>query len=382
MDERIDVLVVGAGVVGLAVARELARAGQSVVVAERHDAIGTEVSARNSEVIHAGLYYPTGSWRARLCVAGRDALYAFCARHGVGHRRTGKLIVAAEAGDLDALDGIVRTAMASGVENLERLDGPAARARAPGLRAAGALWSPSTGIVNSHGLMLALQGEAEAHSATIALRCPALAIAPQAGGFRVTLGEGQGTFALAAGAVVNAAGLGAPALAARIEGLAARHVPRLHLARGSYFSLAGRAPFDTLVYPVPEPGGLGIHLTLDLAGRARFGPDVEWIDGIDYRVDAARAERFADAIRRYWPGLPDGTLQPDYSGIRPRLTGPGEPAADFVIQDDAVHGLKGLVNLFGIESPGLTAALAIAADVAGRLGVGPRFGEASFLAAG
>lgn len=380
MGEQIDVLVVGAGVVGLAVARALARAGQDVVVAERHDAVGTEVSARNSEVIHAGIYYPAGSLRARLCTAGRDALYAFCSSHGVGHRRTGKLIVAAEESDLPALDAIARTGRANGVTDLERLDAAATRARAPALRTAGAVWSPSTGIVDSHGLMLSLQGAAEALGATVALRAPVTAIAPQGKGYRVQLDNGGETYELSAGVVVNAAGLGAPAVAAAIDGLDACHVPRHHFAKGSYFTLAGRSPFDTLVYPIPEAGGLGIHLTLDIGGQARFGPDVEWVDDIDYAVDAARASAFYTAIRRYWPGLPDGALAPGYSGIRPRIAAPGEPAADFVIQGVETHGMQGLVNLFGIESPGLTASLAIAAEVAGRLGLGPRLDEAGFLA--
>jgi len=381
MGERIDVLVVGAGVVGLAVARALARAGQDVLVAERHDAIGTEVSARNSEVIHAGIYYPPGSLRARLCTAGRDALYAFCASHGVGHRRTGKLIVAAEEADLPALDAIVQAGRANGVADLERIDAPAARARAPALRTAGAVWSPSTGIVDSHGLMLFLRGAAEALGATIALQAPVKAITPQDRGYRVQLDNGGEDYELSASIVINAAGLGAPAVATSIDGLDARHVPRHHLAKGSYFTLAGRSPFDTLVYPIPEAGGLGIHLTLDLAGQARFGPDVELVDHLDYAVDAARAAAFYAAIRRYWPGLPDGALVPGYSGIRPRITAPGEPAADFVIQGVETHGMQGLVNLFGIESPGLTASLAIAAEVTGRLGLGPCLGEAGFLAA-
>lgn len=381
MGEGIDVLVVGAGVVGLAVARALARAGQEVVVAERHNAIGTEVSARNSEVIHAGIYYPAGSLRAQLCTAGRDALYQFCSAYGVQHRRTGKLIVAAEETDLPALDGIAQAGVANGVRDLERLDARAAGARAPALRTAGAIWSPSTGIVDSHGLMLALRGDAEAHGAHVALRSPVTTIDPRGDGFRIALTDGGESHNLDARHVVNAAGLGAPAVAAATRGLDARHVPRHHLAKGSYFSLTGHSPFDTLVYPIPEPGGLGVHLTLDLGGRARFGPDVEWADHIDYAVDPRRAAAFYRAIRRYWPGLPDGALVPAYSGIRPRLTGRDEPAADFVIQDAETHGWQGLVNLFGIESPGLTASLAIAAEVTGRLGLGPRLGEAGFLAA-
>ncbi len=381
MAERIDVLVVGAGVVGLAVARALARAGQEVVVTERHDAIGTEASARNSEVIHAGIYYPAGSLRARLCTAGRDALYQFCTAYGVDHRRTGKLIVAAEDADLPVLDAIARAGAANGVADLQRLDARATQVRAPSLRTAGAVWSPSTGIVDSHGLMLALRGDAEAHGATFALRSPVTAIRPQGDGYRIAMADGGDGYEIDARRVVNAAGLGAAEVASATEGLHARHVPRHHIAKGSYFTLTGRSPFDTLVYPIPAAGGLGIHLTLDLGGQARFGPDVEWTDHVDYAVDPARAASFYRAIRRYWPGLPDGALVPAYSGFRPRIAGPGEPAADFVIQDADTHGLEGLVNLFGIESPGLTSALAIAAEVGGRLGLGPRLGAAGFLAA-
>jgi len=381
MDDRIDILVVGAGVVGLAVARIMARAGHSVVAAEQHSAIGTEVSARNSEVIHAGIYYPTGSLRAQLCIAGRNALYDLCTSRGIAHRRTGKLIVAADESDLPALDKIARSGAANGVVDLERLDSHEIRRRAPALRAVGAVWSPSTGIVDSHGLMLSLQGDAEAHGATIALRAPVKSITPQGEGYRVLLADGGEAYELSARYVVNAAGLGAPTVARAIQGLDARHVPCHHIAKGSYFTLTGRSPVDTLVYPIPEAGGLGIHLTLDLGGQARFGPDVEWMDHIDYAVDAARAAAFYAAIRRYWPGLPDGALVPGYSGIRPRITAPGEPAADFVIQGAETHGMQGLVNLFGIESPGLTASLAIAAEVTGRLGLGPRVGEAGFLAA-
>ena len=366
--DQVDAVVVGAGVVGLAVARALALRGLETVVLEGQTAIGTGISARNSEVIHAGLYYASGSLKARLCVEGRDALYAYCTERGVAHRRCGKLIVASSAAQRAQLDTLHRQALANGVDEVEALDGSAARRLEPALACVAALLSPCTGIVDSHGLMLALQGDLEQAGGVVAIASPVERIV--CGSPRHVV-EAAGT-ALAARIVVNAAGLHAPWLAQRSEGLAPAFRPTAHFAKGNYFSLAGRSPFSRLVYPLPEPGGLGIHLTLDLAGQARFGPDVEWTlpdaDGrFDYRVDAARAAGFEAAVRGYWPGLPAGALQPAYSGVRPKLAGPGEAAADFRIDGPAEHGIDGLVNLLGIESPGLTACLAIAAAVCQRL---------------
>ena len=370
--DSIDALVIGAGVVGLAVSRALAQRGLETIVLERANAIGTATSSRNSEVIHAGLYYSSGSLKARLCVQGRRQLYDFCESHGVAHRRCGKLLVASGAAQCAKLRQIEAQALANGVTDLQRLDGAQARALEPALAADAALLSPSTGIVDSHGLMLALQGDLERAGGAVALASPVESMA--CGGSRHVLQVGGAApLALAARVVVNAAGLWAPAVAARMEGLAASQVAIAHFAKGSYFSLSGPAPFSRLIYPVPQAAGLGVHLTLDLAGQARFGPDVEWLDvaspdAIDYRVDPARGEAFYADIRRYWPALPDGALQPAYSGVRPKLQGPSEPAKDFVLQGPAEHGIAGLVNLFGIESPGLTASLAIADEVLRRLG--------------
>ncbi len=369
VDAVADVVVVGAGVVGLAVARALALAGREVVVVERETAIGTGTSSRNSEVIHAGLYYPTGSLKARLCVRGREQLYDYCAAHGVAHRRCGKLIVATDDGQRDALRALQAQARANGVTDVQWLDRDAALAMEPALRAVAALHSPSTGIVDSHGLMLALQGDAESHGAMLAFGSPVLGGRVVAGGIELDVGGSVAT-TLHARTVVNAAGLDAPALASRLAGLDPAQVPRAYRCKGSYFALTGKAPFSRLVYPLHDAAGLGVHLTLDLAGQARFGPDTEWLpDGapLDYRVDPARGDAFCAAIRRYWPALPDGALQPAYSGIRPKIAGPGEPARDFVIAGPAEHGVPGLVNLFGIESPGLTACLAVADEVVVRL---------------
>ena len=341
-----------------------------MVVVERETAIGTGTSSRNSEVIHAGLYYPTGSLKARLCVRGREQLYAYCAGHGIGHRRCGKLIVATDAGQLDALRALQAQAHANGVHDVVWLERDAVLAMEPALHAIAALHSPSTGIVDSHGLMLALQGDAEAHGAMLAFASPVLGGRVAGGGVELDVG-GETAMTLRARTVVNAAGLDAPALASRVTGLDAAHVPRAYRCKGSYFALAGKAPFSRLVYPLHDAAGLGVHLTLDLAGQARFGPDTEWLADDaepDYRVDPARGDAFYAAIRRYWPALPDGSLAPAYSGVRPKIAGPGEPARDFAIAGLADHGVPGLVNLFGIESPGLTACLAIADEVVQRLG--------------
>jgi L-2-hydroxyglutarate oxidase LhgO len=359
--DRVDAAVIGAGLIGLAVARALALAGREVVILEGEDAIGTHTSSRNSEVIHAGIYYPQGSRKARACVAGRERLYAYCAERGVPHRRCGKLIVAADAAQEGELEGILRRAHANGVGDVAPVTLAEIRAMEPELRAVAALHSPSTGIIDSHALMLAYLGDAQNAGAMLALKSPLERAAVRAGGIELRV---AGADPILAGAVVNCAGLRAPSLARRFEGYPAGQAPRELYAKGNYYTLERRAPFARLVYPVPEPGGLGVHVTLDLAGRARFGPDVEWIEEIDYRVDPARAGRFYAAIRRYWPGLPDGALAPGYAGIRPKISGSGEPAADFVVQGPREHGVPGLVHLFGIESPGLTASLALADDVA------------------
>ena len=361
-----EVLVVGAGVVGLAVARALALRGHEVVVAEAAEAIGTGVSARNSEVIHGGMYYPEGSLRAKHCVAGARMLYQLCESHGVEHRACGKLIVATTEAEAETIAAIRDRGVRNGVAELELLDEAQARRLEPNLACTAALLSPRTGIVDSHGLMLALRGDLEDRGGAIALGTPVTDLARQNGRWVAVFG-GATPGAYPCDAVVNAASLDAQALAARTEGYPTERVPRRVLARGNYFGFTGKAAFSRLIYPAPVEGGLGTHLTLDLAGRMRFGPDVEWIETVDYRVDPARGDAFYAAIRRYWPGLPDGSLGPDYAGIRPKLTGPGEPAADFRVDGPAEHGLPGLVHLFGIESPGLTASLSLAEDVADRL---------------
>lgn len=360
-----DVLVVGAGVVGLACARALARRGHAVVVAERERAIGSGVSSRSSEVIHAGLYYPAGSAKARHCVAGARALYAYCAERGVPHARCGKLVVATRDVEIAKLEAIRALGTANGAEGLVLLDGAEARALEPNLAAVAALLSPATGIVDSHALMHAFAADLEAAGGAVALGSAVERLERHAGAWRVRLaGESE---VLAFDAVIIAAALGAPALAAATEGYPAERLPRLVLAKGNYFSCRGRPAFTRLIYPAPVDGGLGTHLTLDLAGRMRFGPDVEWIEREDYAVDPARAEAFYASIRRYWPALPDGALLPDYAGIRPKLSGPGAPAEDFRIEGPAEHGLPRLVALYGVESPGLTAALSLAEEVADRL---------------
>lgn len=365
--EQVECVVIGAGVVGLAVARRLAGAGREVVVLEAAAGIGTGTSSRNSEVIHGGMYYPTGSLRGRLCVAGRRALYDYCASRGVAHRRLGKLIVATESSQSARLDAIARQGAINGVEDLRRLTPAEARDLEPEVECVAALLSPSTGIVDSHALMLALRGEAEDAGAAFAFNSPALGGTVGSDGFEIRVG-GAEPMSLACRMLVNCAGLGAQALAAGLQGLPAATIPRRVLAKGSYFGLSGvKPPFRRLVYPIPPEGGLGVHVTLDLAGQVRFGPDVEWTDDIDYTVDPARADGFYRVIRRYWPGLPDGALVPAYSGVRPKLTGPGEPAADFLIQGPKDHGVPGLVALYGIESPGLTSCLALADEVAARL---------------
>lgn len=363
MTERVECVVVGAGVVGLAVARALALAGREVLVLERERWIGSHTSSRNSEVIHAGIHYPKDSLKAQLCVAGREQLYAYCAEHGVRHQRTGKLIVACSEDEIARLEGIRRRAEANGVHDLVWLDGTAARAMEPALQCLAALYSPSTGVVDSHGLMLAYQGDAEAAGAALALRAPVTAGRIDANGFVLSVGGGD-PMTIETALLVNCAGLFAPVLACRIAGLPAATIPQAYYCRGVYFTLSGRSPFRHLIYPVPEAAGLGVHVTLDLGGQVRFGPDAEWIDGVDYTVEPRRADGFYGAIRRYWPALPDGALQPGYAGVRPKISSPDAPAADFLVQGPAAHGVPGLVNLYGIESPGLTASLALADHVA------------------
>lgn len=367
--DQVDTVVVGAGVVGLAVARALALQGREVLVMEAQDAIGTGTSSRNSEVIHAGIYYEPGSLKARLCVRGRELLYAYCADRAVPHQRCGKLIVATSEAQAGALQAIAARAAANGVHDLVPLSGAAACALEPALACVAALHSPSTGIVDSHALMLALLADLEHAGGLLALLSPlksAIDSTERSSGAMVLIAE-DGT-EIEARRVVNAAGLHAPALAGRFQGLDARHVPHASYAKGNYFTLAGRAPFSRLIYPVPEAAGLGVHLTLDLGGQAKFGPDVQWVERPDdLVVDPARGDAFYAEVRRYWPALPDGALLPGYAGIRPKIGGPGEAAADFLIQGPADHGVPGLVNLFGIESPGLTSCLAIGEAVAALL---------------
>jgi L-2-hydroxyglutarate oxidase LhgO len=362
--ERVDAVVIGAGAVGLAIARALALRGREVLILEAAERFGSGVSSRNSEVIHAGIYYPRGSLKARLCVAGRGLLYAFCREHGVAHRRCGKLIVASSDSQLAELGRTRAAALANGVE-LVPLGQPDALALEPALRCAAALYSPVTGIIDAHAYMLALLGQAESRGALLACDSAVTGLALEADGFRVAVNGAPAS--LHARTLVNSAGLSAPQVARLMEGFPPERVPTAYFAKGSYFTLASRAPFARLIYPLPIPGGLGVHLTLDLAGRARFGPDVEWVGELDYAVDVKRAAGFYDAIRAWWPALADGALEPAYAGIRPKITGPGEPAADFRIDGPAAHGVPGLVQLFGIESPGLTASLAIAEHVAALL---------------
>jgi L-2-hydroxyglutarate oxidase LhgO len=360
--DKVECVVVGAGVVGLAIARRLARAGLEVVALEAAEGIGTVTSSRNSEVIHAGIYYPAHSLMARMCVAGKHALYDYCRDHGIPHRKCGKLIVATTPSETEKLQSIKAHAEANGVLDMETLSGGDARKLEPALNCDAALRSPSTGIVDSHAFMLALRGDSEAAGAAFAFHAPLERARAATDGIELDVG-GAAPMTLQCRLLINSAGLGAPAVARSIDGMPIELIPPAYLAKGNYFSCATRAPFSHLIYPVPEPGGLGVHLTLDLAGQARFGPDVEWVDTVDYAVDPARAERFYPAIRRYWPDLPDGALMPSYSGIRPKIVPPAVAKQDFIIQGPRDHGVTGLINLFGIESPGLTSSLAIADHV-------------------
>lgn len=362
---EVDTVVAGAGVVGLAIARHLAMDGRDVLIVEAGEAIGTGNSSRNSEVIHAGLYYPTGSLKARLCVEGKHALYGYLETRGIAHKRLGKLVVATTDSQTETLEALAVRALENGVRDLEFLSGAQARQLEPGLQADAALLSPSTGILDSHGLMTALLGDAEDNGARLVLKTPIEGgEALRDGRTRLMCGGAEPCIVLAK-RFVNAAGLGAVGLASIMQGFPASCLPDQRFAKGSYFALQGRAPSERLIYPIPCDGGLGIHLTLDLAGNARFGPDVEWLeqrdpDEIHYDVSMSRAEPLYEAIRTYWPDLPDGALAPGYAGVRPKMSGPGEPNADFIVCGQTEHGLSGQVHLFGIESPGLTACLALA----------------------
>ncbi len=358
MDD-VDCVVVGAGVVGIAVARALALAGREVIVLDAAEGIGTETSSRNSEVVHAGIYYPKDSLMARFCVQGRRGLYAFCLQRGVPFMQCGKLIVATSAEETEKLAGIKARAEANGVEGMRLLDRAEAVRMEPNLHCTAALLSPMTGVVDSHAYMLALQGEAEHAGAMFVFHSPVLGGRATAEGVELEVG-GAEPMRLRARLVINSAGLHAPKLARSIVGMPTQLVPQEYYARGNYFTLMGRSPFSRLIYPVPVPGGLGVHLTIDLGGQARFGPDVEWIDRIEYTVDPRRADSFYDAVRRYWPDLKDGALQPGYAGIRPKIVPKGAPAQDFVVMGPGEHGVSGLVHLLGIESPGLTSAIALA----------------------
>lgn len=358
--EQLDCVVIGAGVVGLAIARALARSGRDVTVLEAAPAIGTGTSSRNSEVMHAGLYYATDSLKARLCLQGREALQGYCEQRNIAHRRCGKLIVATHAAQRQKLEALAQQASNNGVNNVRLLERAEACLLEPSLQCNAALLSPDTGILDSHAFMLSLQGDAEREGALFAFQTPLQYAACQNQGFRL---HAAGTD-FHANTLINSAGLDAPAIAASIDGLDRLHVPEAFYAKGNYFACAVKAPFSRLIYPVPEQAGLGVHLTLDLGGRARFGPDVEWVHERCYQVDASRAQNFYAEIRKYWPGLPNDSLLPDYAGIRPKIAPAGVATQDFRIDDISVHGIPGLINLFGIESPGLTASLAIAEHVA------------------
>jgi len=364
--EKIDCAVIGAGVVGLAIARELALAGREVIILEAEEAIGTHTSSRNSEVIHAGIYYPKGSLKARFCVEGKQRLYAYCEERDIAHRRVGKVIIATDESERAAVGGYIDKATANGVDDLRWLAPAELAEMEPALRGVAGVFSPSTGIIDSHALMLSLQGDAENAGAMIVFKSPVESGRVSAQGIELEVG-GAEPMSILCQTVVNSAGLRAPDVARSISGLSTGCIPPAYYAKAHYYTLSGKSPFNHLVYPVAHTAFLGVHVTLDLGGQARFGPDLDWVDGIDYSFDPSREPLFYEAIRRYWPELQDGQLQPGYTGIRPKISGPNEAAADFRIDGPAEHGVAGLVNLFGIESPGLTSCLAIARHVMSKL---------------
>lgn len=364
---EVDCIVIGAGVIGLAAARALARDGRVVLILERERHFGMHTSSRNSEVIHAGIHYQAGSLKARTCRSGRDLLYRYCTERGIPHRQCGKYIVATAAEQLPLLRAIESQARGNGVFDLEWLCAEQVRRCEPALSCEAVLSSPSTGIIDSHAYMLSLLADMEAHGGQIAYGAAVTSLRPTSSGVEICI-ESEPRPVLRAQIVVNCAGLDAHRVAALIDGFPRGHIPSVRYAKGSYFALLGSAPFGRLIYPLPEPGGLGIHMSLDLAGQVRFGPDVEWVEEVDYAVDTARAEKFYGAIRRYWPQLADGQLSPAYAGVRPKLPGLGAAAADFCVSSPADHGVAGIVNLFGMESPGLTASLALADHVGSIVG--------------
>jgi L-2-hydroxyglutarate oxidase LhgO len=365
--EKVDVAVIGAGVVGLAVARALALAGREVVVLEQEKLIGSHTSARNSEVIHAGIYYPKGSLKAKLCVEGKQLLYDYCKARNVSHDNIGKIIVATRDEEVEQLAKIREHASQNGVNDLRPMSAEEVHELEPHVTAVAGLWSPSTGIIDSHSYMSALKADGEARGMNVVLASEVVAGRVRDDGIELSTG-GSDPMRVLCKSVVNSAGLWAPLVAQKIEGIPKSTIPGAHFAKGHYFTMAGKSPFKHLVYPVPVPGGLGTHVTLDLAGQVRFGPDVSWLDGVDYSFDTSRADSFYTSIRTYYPALEDGALVPGYTGIRPKLAPAGAPNADFVVQGPREHGVAGLVNLYGIESPGLTASLAIGNIVAGLLG--------------
>ena len=367
--DQVDAIVIGAGVIGLACARNLAAKGLETFIIESHEAIGQEISSRNSEVIHAGLYYTVGSLKAKLCLSGRHALYEYCETRHIPHKKCGKLIVANSIEQEKKLLQLHNQALANGVADVELIGPNQARELEPALTCTAALLSPSTGIIDSHSLMLSFMGDAQANGASLVLCSQFLEAEVVSNGLNIKIKSGDEILELKSSILINAAGLSAPDVARNISGLKSETIPTSHFAKGNYFSLEGIAPFSRLIYPVPEPGGLGVHLTLDMGGQAKFGPDVEWVDVIDYEVNIARAKNFYASIRSYWQKLPNDSLHAAYSGIRPKVVSKGEPDADFMIHGESEHGCPGLVNLFGIESPGLTSSLAIADHVAGLLGL-------------
>ena len=373
--ERVDCVVVGAGVIGLAVAREMALQGRETVLLEREGAFGTVSSARNSEVIHAGIYYPKDSLKAKLCVQGNHLLYAYCRNHQVATQAYGKLIVATDETQINDLQGILYKAQNNGVSEIKMISGDEAKALEPNLKCVAAILSSSTGIVDSHGYMLSLLGGFEDAGGMVAYQSPLISATPigrdAEGGYELEIG-GADSMKIQTRLLINCAGMSAPAVAQKIAGLEQDQIPKAYFAKGNYFSLSGKSPFTHLIYPIPEPGGLGVHLTLDMGGQAKFGPDVEWLDidaeeQIDYTVNPKRGESFCEAVRRYWPGLKDGALQPDYSGVRAKIASPNAPSGDFCFNAPRDHGLQGLYNLYGFESPGLTSSLAIARHLEGQI---------------